>query len=364
MVKISLSFACGVLLAMLTNRHLAAGTDTAYMLCSGLLLSSIGCMAALATGRGRAGIQSMAAAFFAGAFCFLSRSICACSDSPALFQGALSAFSAAIDNAGFASEQTPALLKALLCGDRSALDRETIAAFRDSGASHILALSGLHLGVIYLIAGKALSIIGNSKAAKTARSATTVILCGFYAAMTGASPSIVRAFLFILLREILWLLPGRKAGDEGIYCTALTVQLALDPLVISSPGFQLSYMAMAGIYLIFPVLSGLYPDLPSDKGRAAAHRGPRAQLAFAGAMKKIWDAAAMSISCQMFTAPLAWIYFRSFPPFFLITNLISLPLCEALIVCGLASLALPFLAPATDLLARALIFCISVISGL
>ena len=148
MVKISLSFACGVLLAMLTNRHLTAGTDTAYMLCSGVLLSSIGCMAALATGRGRAGIQSMAAAFFAGAFCFLSRSICACSDSPALFQGALSAFSAAIDNAGFASEQTPALLKALLCGNRSALDRETIAAFRGSGASHILALSGLHLGVI------------------------------------------------------------------------------------------------------------------------------------------------------------------------------------------------------------------------
>lgn len=364
MVKISLSMAAGVLLAMLLCSALPPGGSGIYTCCAGAFLSCIGCAVYYGTGRPRARFALVPAACCAGMFCYMSRYIAGIGFQPELFRGALGSFKSAIDAAGFRGEHTSALLKALLCGDKSDLQRATAASFRESGASHMLALSGLHLGIIYMIAGKALTVLGNSRPAMLARSVTVITLCGFYAVMTGASPSIVRAFLFILLREILWLSPGRSAGNAGIYCTALTIQLALDPLVISSSGFQLSYMAMAGIYFVFPILQGWYPELPSNKGREAANRGPRSQLIFAGIMKKIWNAAALSISCQLFTAPLAWFYFNSFPLYFLITNLISLPICEALIVSGLASLVLPFLSPVTDLLANTLLFCLSVISGL
>lgn len=364
MVKISLSMAAGVLLAMLGSSWLPESSDAEYLCCGISFCACAGGMIAL--GKSRSIVPQLAAAtfFLAGMFCYFSRSISGARFSPDMFQGILQRFSAIIDSKGFCSEKTPVLLKALLCGDRSGLDKETVAAFRSSGASHLLALSGLHLGIIYLTLRKLLWFLGNTTAGRTARSACAIVFCGFYAMMTGASPSIVRAFLFILLREILFLSPDRSAGPGGIYCSALTIQLALDPLVIRSPGFQLSYMAMAGINIVFPVMKGWFPDLPSNKGREAANRGPLVQIAFSGAMKKIWNAAALSISCQLFTAPLAWIYFESFPPYFLIANLITLPVCEALIICGLASLVLPFLIPATDFLSRALLFCTDIISGL
>lgn len=363
MVKISSSMAAGVLFSMFLCRCLPAGPEPLHLCCLVAFCASTGCSIALGVAR-RPVTAAMPAFFFAGMFCFLSRSITGPCSGPLVLRSALESFSSGIDAAGYSGEQTAALLKALLCGDRSCLAKDSINAFRTSGASHLLALSGLHLGVIYMVAGKLLFFLGNSTPGRTIRSVSVVSLCGFYTMMTGASPSIVRAFLFILLKEILWLCPGRTSGTAGIYCTALTIQLALDPLEISSPGFQLSYMAMAGIYTVYPILEGWYPELPSNRGREAADRGPRVKLAFASIMKKIWNAAALSVSCQLFTAPLAWLYFKSFPPYFLIANLISLPVCEGLIVSGLASLAIPFLVPVTDFLADTLIRCTEIISGL
>lgn len=364
MVKISLSMAAGILLAMFICRCLPAGAEALYLCCEGAFCVCTAGAVALGASRRKASLLTVAVFFLTGMFCYFSRIICGEWAVPDMFRGVLQSFSDTIGSGRFDSPDTTALLRALLCGDRSTLDKGTVAAFRNSGASHLLALSGLHLGIIYLAVRKLLFFLGNSKAGCTSRAVITITLCGFYSLMTGASPSIVRAFLFIVLRELLFLAPGRSAGAAGIWCASLTVQLAIDPLVVSSPGFQLSYMAMAGIYTVFPVMKWWFPELPSKRGREAANRGPLLHLALSGAMKKIWNAAALSISCQLFTAPLAWLYFKSFPPYFLVANLISLPLCEALILCGLASLFLPFLAPAADFLARALLFSVKVISSL
>ncbi|MBO4670696.1 MAG: ComEC/Rec2 family competence protein [Bacteroidales bacterium] len=267
---------------------------------------------------------------------------------------AMDALCGMIDSAAFPGEHSGAIIKALLTGRRDALDAGTTAAFRRSGASHILALSGLHLGVIYLCLRRLLAPMGNYLPARILRSIVTVGLCGFYTLATGASPSIVRAFLFILIHEAGRYAPGRRHAPISTLCTALTIQLLLRPDLISSAGFQLSYLAMLGITLLFPRLEAWYPDT----GRPDP-------------MRKIWKAAALSLSCQAFTAPAAWFHFRSFPPYFLITNLIALPLTEIIIICAIATLVLVAtginphaLATACGTLVQALEFCLETIATL
>ena len=245
--------------------------------------------------------------------------------------GAVSRLRALIDTLPFRNPGTPALLKALLTGDRSCLSRETVAVFRESGASHVLALSGLHIGIIYLIFDKLTRVLGRTPAARRIRFGLIVLGAGFFTLMTGAGASIVRAFLFITINETLHLL-GRPRKAVRVLCLALMVQLVLDPGAIREVGFQLSYLAMAGIFLLL---------------------------------------AALSISCQLFTGPLAWLRFHSFPKYFLLTNLLAIPLTTALMAVAVTTVALgalgwspALLITATDGLCRLLVWVLEVIASM
>ena len=258
-----------------------------------------------------------------------------------------------IDTLPFPSDGTAPLLKALLTADRSGLSAETLQVFRQSGAAHILALSGLHMGILYLIFDKLTRLLGHTPTARCLRAGLIVAATGFYTLMTGAGPSIVRAFLFILINETLKLL-HRPRKPVRVLCLALLVQLVLNPSAITSVGFQLSYLAMAGIFLLYPILEKWYPD--------GLHPDP---------LRKIWSMAALSISCQLFTAPLAWYRFHSFPRFFLLTNLLALPLTTVLMGTAVMTVALggiglcpPLLIKTTDLLARLLLWVLEVIASL
>lgn len=180
----------------------------------------------------------------------------------------------------------------------------------------------------------------------------------FYSIMTGATPSIIRAFLFITINETAKLL-GRKREPVRVLLAALTVQLALKPDVISSVGFQLSYMAMAGIFLLYPTLERIYP---APSGSRLSRFNP---------FRKIWNAAMLSISCQIFTGPIAWHYFHTFPKYFILTNLVALPLTSAIMTLSVATIALSFLGICPEPLVilndhamQALVFCLEIISGL
>lgn len=248
---------------------------------------------------------------------------------------------AAIDAIPFSSPWSGALIKALLTGERSSMPPEVTEAFRDSGASHILSLSGLHLGIIYGIFSKVLSVLGNSTPARRIRSLTIIGLCGFYTLATGAGPSIVRSFLFILLGETARL-TGRYRGLGQILLVCLVLQLVISPLSVRSVSFQLSFAAMAGIAFIYPWLRGFWP------GADGVVKTEEAPVTFAGralvrSMRWIWDSVALSVACQLTTGPLAYIYFGTFPLHFMLTNLISLPLTGFLIPCALLTLVLSVL---------------------
>lgn len=328
-----------------------------------------------------------------------------------LFAGLAADFRSMISSIPFPHEGTAPLVNALLTGDRSSLDSSVMNSFRDSGASHILALSGLHLGIIYGILLKVTSIFGKHPMVKAVRSLIIISLCGIYTLATGASPSLVRAFLFILVNETARL-THRSNNPLRVYCAALFIQTAINPQVISSTGFQLSYLAMAGIFLLYPALKKWYPQeaagdmliengagltesdglegvmIDKDAGRTESDglegmmidkgccRARRCWTSWmktivSAAPRKIWDAAALTISCQIFTGPLAWWKFGTFPKYFLLTNLLSLPLTSAVMLLSVSTSVLfaigicpDFLISLTDSIASLLLFIMKVISSM
>ena len=312
-----------------------------------------------------------------------------------LFAGLAADFRSMISSIPFPHEGTAPLVNALLTGDRSSLDDSVMNSFRDSGASHILALSGLHLGIIYGILLKVTSIFGKHPTVKAVRSLIIISLCGIYTLATGASPSLVRAFLFILINETARL-THRSNNPLRVYCAALFIQTAIDPQVISSTGFQLSYLAMAGIFLLYPALKKWYPqkeaagDMLIEKGAGLTEsdglegvmidkgccRAGRCWTSWmktivSAAPRKIWDAAALTISCQVFTGPLAWWKFGTFPKYFLLTNLLSLPLTSAVMLLSVSTSVLfaigicpDFLISLTDSSTSLLLFIMKVISSM
>ena len=342
-VAISFPFAAGVALAQLSSVSLF---HTSLALVAIMLLLAL---AGILPGK-----ISYALLFLAiGALCGSAGGFGA-AELP-LAEKALEKTDALIRSLPFKDEDKRELLRALLTGQREGLPKEMVAAFRAAGASHILALSGLHLGIIYLFLGKVLTILGNGRAMSWVRSAVLIAACCFYALMTGAAPSIMRALLFISLNEILRHCPGRRKSPLAVWCCALMVQLAFSPGVISSLGFQLSYLAMLGIFLLFPAMDGWYPR----EGR------------FEGPVRKIWSSMALSISCQIFTAPLVWLRFRTFPKYFLLTNLLALPLTSALMFSAVSCLLLSslglspaWLPHAVEFLASLLIRCLGIIAAI
>lgn len=238
-----------------------------------------------------------------------------------------SALKGLIDDMPFRSPDSGAVVKALLTGDRSGLSSEYVRIFRQSGASHILALSGLHLGIIYLIISNFFTIFGNSITSRKLRCLLVCAAAGFYTLMTGAGPSIVRAFLFICIRELSGISSGRQQGAARTLLICLTVQLAISPQVMKSVGFQLSYLAMCGIVTILPVMQSWYPEAETRMGRLDP-------------MRWIWNAASLAISCQIFTAPLSWLRFHSFPRYFLITNISALPLATLIMFLSVVTVIL------------------------
>ncbi len=264
--------------------------------------------------------------------------------------------SSLVGAAGFEGTYTEALVKALIAGDRSDISPQIREIFRESGASHLLALSGLHLGILYMIVSKTLSVLGSAPGARAVRCVCMTSAAFFYMSITGATPSITRAFLFILIRETA-AVTRRDATALNVFCLALSIQLLASPGCIVMPGFQLSYLAICGIFLVHPHLAALYPE----DGR----RGWR------NPMRKIWEMMSMSISCQVFTAGIVWWHFHTFPKYFILTNVISLPLTTIIVPLSLlaviaasAGICPAILTHAVDRLCDVLVFVLKTISDM
>lgn len=208
------------------------------------------------------------------------------------------------------------IFKALAIGDKSSIGKDLKNAYRKSGAMHLLALSGLHVGLIYALMSFILGILGGSKAARMSRSILILAFLWQFALISGLSASIFRAVLMISFYEISGFISAERDGPAALAGSAIVIML-LQPESPRELSFQLSYSAVIGIFAIYPRLSGL---LKIEKRESAL-------LSFGGRiLKYMWQTACMSISCQATCGVLAYFHFGTFPRFFLITNLIAIPL--------------------------------------
>ena len=270
------------------------------------------------------------------------------------------------DSIPFVSEDASALIKALLTGERSGLSEDIKTAFRDSGASHILALSGLHLGIIYGILSKFFAVLGNGRAMRIIRSVLIICICGIYTFAAGASDSLVRALIFISLRETAKM-TCRYKGLGQILFASLIIQLVLDPLAMRSVSFQLSYAAMAGIAFVYPWLQGFWDravEIFTERDFSPGNHVIQIGGLLIRPIRWIWNTAALSIACQITAAPLAYIYFRTFPVNFMLTNLLTLPLTGLLIPAALLTLCLASIGLCPAILVQATEFLVSLLISL
>ncbi len=224
-----------------------------------------------------------------------------------------------LKNVGF-SESELGVASAILLGYDQILDPETRDEFSDAGAMHVLCVSGLHVGIIYLIFASLLNPLKRKKYGIYLRGILLLLVIWLYAFITGLSPSVLRAstmISFIILGESL----KRSSNIYNSIAASAFFLLLINPLMLMEVGFQLSYSAVLAIVSVFPVLS---------------KRIYIRNKLFA----KIRDILIVSLAAQLGTFPLAIYYFHQFPVYFLFTNLFVVSFAAIIIYLGFAYLLL------------------------
>ncbi len=213
-----------------------------------------------------------------------------------------------------------AVVSALLLGYREYLDEDLQREFAGAGAMHILCVSGLHVGIIYLIIQSLLAFLKKIPGGNLIKTLLTLALIWLYAAITGFSPSVLRAstmFSFVAIGHCL----NRSTNIYNTLAASAFLLMVINPYIITQIGFQLSYLAVISIVSIQPFLYK--------------------QLTFRYMIfDKAWAIICVSIAAQLATGPLALYYFHQFPNYFLLTNLLVIPMASLVIYAGLLSLAL------------------------
>ena len=219
------------------------------------------------------------------------------------------------------SDENRAVISALTIGDKSELTDEMKEVYSVAGTSHVLALSGLHVGILSAILYMLLWPIKKMKYGNILQSVVVVVVLWIFAFVSGLSPSVVRAVTMCSLYLLASILV--ENGLSGLYSLTLTafVMLCYQPLYLFDISFQLSFLAVLSIILFFPIINSLFKF--NNK-----------------IMRYLWGMMAVSISAQLGTLPLILYYFGSFPAYFLLANLIVTPLAVCILSFTLASLIL------------------------
>lgn len=226
-----------------------------------------------------------------------------------------------------------ATLGALTLGYKEDLDPALKRAFQRSGAAHVLAVSGLHTGIIYAVLLSLLTIGGRrkplyeNKIGRWALSIAVIITMWGYAFLTGLTPSVVRSVVMISVVEV-----GRMLYRQGntLNCVlfAAWAILLVRPLDLFSVSFQLSFAAVVAIVLLAPTISSV----------GGYQRGWRGALQKAGSYAL--GLVVVSMAAQIGTLPISLYYFGQCSNYFLFTNLLVLPLAGVIVVMGFGSLVL------------------------
>jgi len=203
----------------------------------------------------------------------------------------------------------------LLLGKKGVLGGELKSQYATAGVIHVLAVSGLHVGVIYFYLLYAFSFFfGNRKKVQFIKYPLLILSVWSYTFLTGLSLPCIRASI-MLTAFIVAELFNKKASSINILCFTVLVLLMYNPLYLLSISFQYSFLAIGGILCLYPYISKWF--------------SPNSRL-----LQKVWQTMAVSISAQVFLFPLSIYYFHQFPNYFLLNNVLVLPLVTVIVPFG------------------------------
>ena len=219
-----------------------------------------------------------------------------------------------------------AILAAMTLGDKSALTKELRETYSITGASHVLALSGLHMGIIFFL------LYHLTLGSRHFMASQVVIILGIwaFAFLTGLSPSVVRSAVMISIFA-LFAAMGRRRSPVNLLCFTAIAMLLVSPASLYDIGFQLSFVAVLSILLWMPLIERFLPD-----NYLASHR---VKAYFFGMVE-------VSLAAQIGVAPLIAFHFGRFSTYFLLTNFLVIPAATVILYGALVVLVVPVLAPA------------------
>ena len=222
-----------------------------------------------------------------------------------------------------ADGETYAVVAAMTLGDKSAMTSDLREVYAISGASHVLALSGLHLGIIYMM----FSLLIVRRQARIVIQILAVIGIWAFALLVGIPTSVVRSAVMISTYALLSLLGRRRASLNALALAALII-LMVNPYSLYDIGFQLSFAAVLAIVTIQPLLERFVS---------------REWLFGHPVLRWGWGLATVSVAAQLGVAPLIAYYFGRFSTWFLLTNFIVIPATTAILWLAIGALLLPAL---------------------
>jgi competence protein ComEC len=209
-----------------------------------------------------------------------------------------------------------ALVAALVLGYDDEIDRPLMTAYSHTGTLHVLSVSGLHVGIIYVLLGYMLGFL--DKKNKKLIWLKVFLILGFFwffVLLSGFSAPAVRAalmFSLILIGKTLF----SNVETANIVFVAAFVSLLYNPFWLVNAGFQLSYVAVLGIIYLYPYFYNMFTFS-------------------SGFADKIWALCAVSLAAQLATMPITLYYFHQFPVLFLVTNLVLIPVSTFVMYSGI-----------------------------
>lgn len=219
-------------------------------------------------------------------------------------------------------KEAAALASTLILGYRANLSKEVVSAYSKTGTMHVLSVSGMHVGIIFVVLNFLIRPLRRFKHMRYASALLIIVLIWFYALITGFSPSVCRAAMmltFVVLGKAL----HKNLNTYNLLAISAFFLLLYNPYYLLDVGFQLSYFAVLGLVYLHPKIYGLF----YIKNKL---------------LDSAWSYCALSCAAQLATFPLSIYYFHQFPLYFLLGNLVIVLPVALIMYAGIIFLFIPW----------------------
>ena len=205
-------------------------------------------------------------------------------------------------NRYISNKEAASVASTLILGYKAELSPEVLSAYSKTGTMHVLSVSGMHVGIVFIILNALLWFLNRNRRLRIVRALLIICLIWFYALLTGFSPSVCRAAVMLSF-YVFGKAINRSSNSYNLVAISAVFLLLYNPYFLFDVGFQLSYLAVLGLIYFYPII---YHTIYVKSWIG----------------DKIWSYAALSCAAQLATFPIGMYYFHQFPVYFLLSNLL------------------------------------------